>query len=248
MLLCTLISGNSLDTFLNVIFHSAWALTLYSCRCWDFLVAVFPPKDLMYNSLPPINLCQPHTGLLVHVPGDMLFCLLCTCCTSLHFSQWTLFAGPMTAVVVGNTVQHETVGSTCFKVNWLTFWKCSSKTCGYLLDCPLKTQMFPLRRKVEFLITKPWMLALPQQEQFQAVPPNWSKQEREKVLVMVSQAGRTLWNKDNWEWSGWLCSHISGHICTKNMWSRTQVLTHFPSLELVWAGECDAIWIPVMSS
>lgn len=168
MLLCTLSSGNSLDTFLNVIFHSALALTLYSCRFWDFLPAVFP-KDLMYNSLLPINLCQHHTALLVNVPGYMFFCVLCTYCALLHFSQWTLFAQPITAVVVENTVQHETVCSTCFKANWLTFWNCcsaqphlSSKTCRYLLDCPLETQMFPLLSNVEFLITKPWMLALPQ--------------------------------------------------------------------------------------
>lgn len=66
----------------------------------------------------------------------------------------------------------------------------SSKTVGYLADCPSETQMFRLLSNAAFLgPIIPWMLALPRHKYFQTEPQHFCVQLCLNICQILSSSG-----------------------------------------------------------
>lgn len=64
----------------------------------------------------------------------------------------------------------------------------SSKTVGYLVDCPSETQMFHLPSNAAFLRPNPWMLALLQQKYFQTELQHFCVQLCRNICQILSSS------------------------------------------------------------
>lgn len=65
----------------------------------------------------------------------------------------------------------------------------SSKTSGYLVDCPSETQMFHLLSNAPFLRPNPWMLARPRQKYFQTELQHFCVQLCLNICQILSSSG-----------------------------------------------------------
>ncbi len=125
----------------------------------------------------------------------------------------------------------------------------SSKTGGYLVDCPSETQMFHLLSNAAFLRPNPWMLALPQQKYFQTELQHFCLQLCLNICQILSSSGG---NKAE-EFACDYIAHKQGltytHACTlvrmhmhKTPGERdTHTHTHTHTMIYLWSENCNIL-------